>query len=148
MLLLLSAHFCALSWFSSLTVLEARYNARRIKEDGANNSLRAGFHTRRTIIRIVVALLLAAAASTATPHYLVSAIGLLAAMAGFFLWYFSPALNKLRGLPAYKSVPILMLTTESGDAMKAQGHAAGATGWLTKPFDPGKLLEVMKKVLP
>ena len=54
----------------------------------------------------------------------------------------------LRGLPAYKSVPILMLTTESGDAMKAQGHAAGATGWLTKPFDPGKLLEVMKKVLP
>ena len=32
--------------------------------------------------------------------------------------------------------------------MKAQGHAAGATGWLTKPFDPGKLLEVMKKVLP
>ena len=54
----------------------------------------------------------------------------------------------LRGLPNYKSVPILMLTTESGDAMKAQGRAAGATGWLTKPFDPGKLLEVMKKVLP
>ena len=101
MLLLLSAHFCALSWFSSLTVLEARYNARRIKEDGANNSLRAGFHTRRTIIRIVVALLLAAAASTATLHYLVSVAGLLAAMSGFFMWYFSPALNKLRGLPAY-----------------------------------------------
>ena len=54
----------------------------------------------------------------------------------------------LRGLPNYKTVPILMLTTESGDAMKAQGRAAGATGWLTKPFDPAKLLEVMKKVLP
>lgn len=54
----------------------------------------------------------------------------------------------LRGLPQYKSVPILMLTTESGDAMKAQGRAAGATGWLIKPFDPAKLLEVMKKVLP
>ena len=54
----------------------------------------------------------------------------------------------LRGLPNYKTVPILMLTTESGDEMKAQGRAAGATGWLTKPFDPAKLLEVMKKVLP
>lgn len=54
----------------------------------------------------------------------------------------------LRGLPQYKTVPILMLTTESSDAMKAQGRAAGATGWLIKPFDPAKLLEVMKKVLP
>jgi two-component system, chemotaxis family, chemotaxis protein CheY len=54
----------------------------------------------------------------------------------------------LRGMASYKSVPILMLTTESGDDMKAKGRAAGATGWLTKPFDPARLLEVMKKVLP
>jgi two-component system chemotaxis response regulator CheY len=40
-----------------------------------------------------------------------------------------------------------MLTTEAGDAMKAQGKAAGATGWLVKPFDPAKLLEVVKKVI-
>jgi len=40
-----------------------------------------------------------------------------------------------------------MLTTESGDAMKSQGKAAGATGWLVKPFDPPKLLEVVKKVI-
>jgi len=53
----------------------------------------------------------------------------------------------LRSLPQYASVPILMLTTESGDAMKAQGKAAGATGWLVKPFDPPKLLEVVKKVI-
>ena len=53
----------------------------------------------------------------------------------------------LRGLPQYKTVPILMLTTESGDAMKAQGKAAGATGWLVKPFDPNKLLEVVAKVI-
>ena len=53
----------------------------------------------------------------------------------------------LRGLPQYKTVPILMLTTESGDAMKAQGKAAGATGWLVKPFDPSKLLEVVAKVI-
>jgi two-component system chemotaxis response regulator CheY len=56
-------------------------------------------------------------------------------------------IKSLRGMPAYKSVPILMLTTESGDAMKAQGKAAGATGWLVKPFDPPKLLEVVKKVI-
>jgi len=56
-------------------------------------------------------------------------------------------IKNLRGLPAYKTSPILMLTTEAGDAMKAQGKAAGATGWLVKPFDPAKLLEVVKKVI-
>jgi two-component system chemotaxis response regulator CheY len=56
-------------------------------------------------------------------------------------------IKNLRGLPKYSSTPILMLTTESGDAMKAQGKAAGATGWLVKPFDPPKLLEVVKKVI-
>lgn len=53
----------------------------------------------------------------------------------------------LRELPQYKSVPILMLTTESSDAMKTQGRAAGATGWLVKPFDPQKLIDVVKKVI-
>ena len=47
----------------------------------------------------------------------------------------------------YKATPILMLTTESSDSMKAQGRAAGATGWLVKPFDPQKLVEVVKKVI-
>ena len=56
-------------------------------------------------------------------------------------------IKSLRGLPQYRSVPILMLTTESSDAMKAAGKAAGATGWLVKPFDPQKLLEVVKKVI-
>ncbi len=56
-------------------------------------------------------------------------------------------IKTLRGLPQYKTTPILMLTTESSDAMKAQGKAAGATGWLVKPFDPQKLLEVVKKVI-
>jgi len=55
--------------------------------------------------------------------------------------------KNLRALAQYKSVPILMLTTESSDAMKAQGKAAGATGWLVKPFDPQKLIEVVKKVI-
>ena len=56
-------------------------------------------------------------------------------------------IKNLRGLPKYAATPILMLTTESGDAMKAQGKAAGATGWLVTPFPPPKLLEVVKKVI-
>ena len=53
----------------------------------------------------------------------------------------------LRAMPQYRSTPILMLTTESSDAMKTQGKSAGATGWLVKPFDPAKLLEVVRKVI-
>ena len=56
-------------------------------------------------------------------------------------------IKSLRGLPQYASIPILMLTTESSDAMKSQGRAAGATGWLVKPFDPQKLIEVVRKVI-
>jgi two-component system chemotaxis response regulator CheY len=56
-------------------------------------------------------------------------------------------IRELRGLSGYRSVPILMLTTESSDSMKQQGRAAGATGWLVKPFDPQKLIEVVKKVI-
>ena len=56
-------------------------------------------------------------------------------------------IKSLRALPQYKAAPILVLTTEASDGMKQQGKAAGATGWLVKPFDPPKLLEVVKKVL-
>ena len=55
--------------------------------------------------------------------------------------------KNLRGLPTYNGTPILILTTESSDEMKAKGKAAGATGWLVKPFDPGKLLDVIKRVI-
>jgi two-component system chemotaxis response regulator CheY len=53
----------------------------------------------------------------------------------------------LRSLGSYQSVPILMLTTESSDEMKAKGKAAGANGWLVKPFDPKRLIEVVQKVI-
>jgi two-component system chemotaxis response regulator CheY len=53
----------------------------------------------------------------------------------------------LRNLPTYQKVPILMLTTESSDDMKSKGRAAGANGWLVKPFDPQRLIEVVKKVI-
>ena len=57
-------------------------------------------------------------------------------------------IKKLRTLPSFKFTPVLMLTTEGGDERKQQGRAAGATGWLTKPFDPEKLLTIVKKVVP
>lgn len=56
-------------------------------------------------------------------------------------------IKSLRATPQHKSTPILMLTTESSDAMKSEGRAAGATGWLVKPFDPQKLIEVVRKVI-
>ena len=55
--------------------------------------------------------------------------------------------RKLREHPQFKTVPILVLTTESSDLMKQAGRSAGATGWLVKPFDPARLLEVIKKVI-
>jgi two-component system chemotaxis response regulator CheY len=51
----------------------------------------------------------------------------------------------LRALPAYGDTPIIMLTTESSEEMKNKGRAAGATGWMVKPFDPNRLLEVVRK---
>ena len=56
-------------------------------------------------------------------------------------------IKELRGLPAYKFTPMLMLTTESGSEKKQQGKAAGATGWIVKPFNPDQLLATVKKVL-
>jgi two-component system chemotaxis response regulator CheY len=55
--------------------------------------------------------------------------------------------KKLRDNPKFKTTPILILTTESSDQMKQAGRSAGATGWLVKPFDPAKLIEVIKKVV-
>ena len=55
--------------------------------------------------------------------------------------------RKLREAPQFKSTPILILTTESSDQMKQAGRAAGATGWLVKPFDPVRLIEVIQKVM-
>lgn len=55
--------------------------------------------------------------------------------------------QELRKLPSFKFTPILMLTTESSTDMKMRGKAAGATGWLVKPFNPDKLLATIKRVV-
>ena len=54
--------------------------------------------------------------------------------------------RELRTLPGYRKTPILILTTESSDR-KQEGKAAGATGWIAKPFDPDQLVEIVGKVL-
>lgn len=56
-------------------------------------------------------------------------------------------IKQLRTLPEYKFTPILTLTTESGAEKKGEGKAAGATGWIVKPFSPDQLLATIKKVL-
>ncbi len=56
-------------------------------------------------------------------------------------------IRELRKLPAYKGVPIIFLTTESDPARKQEAKQAGATGWITKPFQQEQLLSVVKKVL-
>jgi two-component system chemotaxis response regulator CheY len=57
-------------------------------------------------------------------------------------------IREIRKMPTLKFTPILMLTTESSDDKKAEGRAAGATGWIVKPFNPEQFLKVLKKVLP
>ncbi len=55
--------------------------------------------------------------------------------------------RELRRLVPYQSVPIVMLTTEASGEMTQQGRLAGATGWVVKPFDPRRLVQVVQHVL-
>ena len=56
--------------------------------------------------------------------------------------------KRLRTLDGYARTPIMLLTTESSAEMKQKGREAGATGWMVKPFDPERLLEVFARMLP
>jgi two-component system chemotaxis response regulator CheY len=57
-------------------------------------------------------------------------------------------IRSARSNPKYATIPILMLTTEGDASKKMEGRSAGATGWIVKPFQPEKLIEVMQKVCP
>jgi len=57
-------------------------------------------------------------------------------------------IRQVRALPQYKYMPIVMLTTESHDTKKQAGRAAGASGWIIKPFRGEQLVMVAKKFLP
>ena len=53
----------------------------------------------------------------------------------------------LRARPRERFTPILVLTTEDGEAIKRQGREAGATGWIVKPFHPDQLRDTVRRVL-
>ena len=53
----------------------------------------------------------------------------------------------LRALPEYDEVALIVLSTETGAELKAKGREAGATGWMAKPFDPQKMLDIVKQFL-
>lgn len=50
----------------------------------------------------------------------------------------------VRSLPQFRDLPIIMLTARDGVFDKVQGRLAGATEYLTKPFDPEQLLQVVR----
>lgn len=56
-------------------------------------------------------------------------------------------IEALRKLPAYKNKPIVCLTTESGAEQKEKGREVGATGWITKPFSPEKLISIVDRLV-
>ena len=53
----------------------------------------------------------------------------------------------LRGIADYRFTPLLMLTTESTPEKKLEGKAAGATGWMVKPFNPEQLVTTIRRVI-
>jgi two-component system, chemotaxis family, chemotaxis protein CheY len=55
--------------------------------------------------------------------------------------------RKVRAHAVYRFIPIILLTTESQELKKQEGKAAGATGWIVKPFKPDQLLNVVRKVI-
>ncbi len=57
-------------------------------------------------------------------------------------------ISNLRNKPNYKFSPIIMLTTESDTDKKERGKTVGATGWIVKPFNPEKLLQIVNKICP
>jgi two-component system chemotaxis response regulator CheY len=56
-------------------------------------------------------------------------------------------LAQIRGMRQYRFTPVLLLSTEHAEEMKQRGRAAGATGWLVKPFQPEQLRDVVARVL-
>ncbi|HBB78669.1 two-component system response regulator [Stutzerimonas xanthomarina] len=56
-------------------------------------------------------------------------------------------LKQVKARPEYKFTPVIMLTTESAEAKKAQGQAAGAKAWVVKPFQPQQMLAAVAKLI-
>ena len=57
-------------------------------------------------------------------------------------------IKEVKKNPAFRFMPVLMMTTESQQEKRNEARTAGATGWLVKPVQPDQLIEVLKKLLP
>jgi len=55
--------------------------------------------------------------------------------------------KEMKKRPEYKFVPVIMLTTESGDDMKMAGKEAGVRAWVVKPFKPEQMLSAVSKLI-
>lgn len=55
-------------------------------------------------------------------------------------------IRSIRSGPGNRGVPILVLTTESADHLKARAREAGATGWIVKPFDDEMIVSIVRRV--
>jgi len=78
--------------------------------------------------------------STADPHLVITDINM-PRLDGFGV------IEGVRASLAHASVPILVLTTESGADLKNRARLAGATGWIVKPFDDTRLVQTINRVL-
>ena len=76
----------------------------------------------------------------ADPHLVITDINM-PRMDGFGV------IEAVRATPTHASIPILVLTTESGAALKDRARRAGATGWIVKPFDDARLIDTINRVL-
>ena len=76
----------------------------------------------------------------ADPHLVITDINM-PRMDGFGV------IEGIRADPVYSTIPILVLTTESGAELKARARVAGATGWIVKPFDDHRLIDTINRVL-
>ena len=56
-------------------------------------------------------------------------------------------IRNLRQLPAYKTLPMVAVTTEATVEVKRAGREAGATAWVVKPFNPQRLIEAVAQLL-
>jgi len=55
--------------------------------------------------------------------------------------------RELRGMPGYDPVALIVLSTEVDPVVKQKGREAGATGWMAKPFDPQRMLDIVAKFI-
>ncbi|GAB6969079.1 response regulator [Komagataeibacter kakiaceti JCM 25156] len=55
-------------------------------------------------------------------------------------------IEAVRKMDQFRHIPIIVLTTESDPEKKARARAAGATGWIIKPFSTDSLVAAIRRV--